>query len=64
MSENMNGNRPLIMEKPKSEDREEKIKDLIDKNEKLEKELLKMNIQIKTLEDKLKLKTEREYMVI
>jgi hypothetical protein len=63
MSDNMNGKRPLVMDKPIRDDKEDRLKELAEKNEKLEKDLLKMNIQVKTLEDKLKLKSEREYVV-
>jgi predicted RNase H-like nuclease (RuvC/YqgF family) len=65
--DNMNGKRPLIIEKSYKEEKdekEEKLKDLSEKNEKLEKEVLKMNFQIKSLEDKLKIKSEKEYVVI
>jgi len=44
-------------------EKEEKIKELIEKNEKLEKDCLKFKLQIKSVEDKLKLKMEKEYVV-
>jgi len=44
-------------------EKEEKFKELIDKNEKLEKECLKFQIQVKNLEDKLQTYKEKEYKV-
>jgi hypothetical protein len=66
----MNGNRPVGelekkegVAKDTAGEKDEKIKDLTEKNERLEKDFLKMQIQIKTLEDKLKIKTEKDYVV-
>ncbi len=59
MNENMNSSRPLI-DQNQSDD---KNKNLSERNEKLEKELLKLQIQNKTLEEKLKQKNEKEYQV-
>jgi hypothetical protein len=44
-------------------EKEHKLKDLTEKNEKLEKDCLKFQIQIKNVEDKLKAKTEKDYVV-
>jgi hypothetical protein len=65
MSDNMNGKRPVsdVKHKDVCDGSTEKLKELAEKNERLEKDLLKMNIQVKTLEDKLKSKSEREYVV-
>jgi uncharacterized protein (UPF0335 family) len=43
--------------------KEEKLKELIEKNERLEKECLKFQIQVKSLEDKLQTHKEKEYKV-
>lgn len=66
----MNSSRPYEPKLEKSinykemiQDKEEKIKELSDKNEKLEKECLRFQIQLKTLEQKLKVKQEKEYIV-
>jgi hypothetical protein len=45
-------------------EKDEKIKELTEKNEKYEKDYLKLQIQLKTAEDKLKIKSEKEYVVI
>jgi len=44
-------------------EKEERIKELIDKNDKFEKDYLKMQVQVKNLEEKLKKKMENEYKV-
>lgn len=44
-------------------DKEEKLKELIEKNERLEKECLKFQIQVKSLENKLQTFKEKEYKV-
>jgi peptidoglycan hydrolase CwlO-like protein len=53
----MNLNKELL-------EKDEKIKDLAEKNDKLERECLKFQIQMKKLEDKLAVKQEKEYNVI
>ena len=45
------------------QEKEDKIKELTDKNEKLEKECLRFQIQLKTIEEKLKTQMEKEYKV-
>lgn len=47
----------LILEKDQT------IKDLIDKSEKMEKEYLKLQINLRTTEEKLKQKMEKNYVV-
>ena len=43
---------------------EEKIKELLDKNEKLEKECIKYKIQLKTMENKIQENTEKNYKAL
>ncbi len=45
-------------------EKDDKIKELNEKNEKRENECLKFQIKLKTLEDKLTTKQEKEYNVI
>ncbi len=47
----------------KEKEKEDKLKELIEKNERLEKECLKFKIQVKNLEDKLQNFKEKEYKV-
>ncbi len=63
MVDNMNSSRPLFDNKKDFIENESKTKEFIDKIEKLEKELLKLQIQNKSLEDKLKIKNQKEYTV-
>jgi len=44
-------------------EKEEKFKELVEKNERLEKECLKFQRQVKNLEDKLQIFKEKEYKV-
>ena len=44
-------------------EKEERVKDLSEKNERMEKELLKLQIGLKTSELKLKEKMEKDYKV-
>lgn len=44
-------------------EKDEKLKELLDKNERLEKECIKFQIQVKNLEDKLQKFKEKEYKV-
>ena len=44
-------------------EKEEKLKEIIEKNERLEKECLKFQIQVKNLEGKLQIYKEKEYKV-
>jgi hypothetical protein len=44
-------------------EKEERIKDLTDKSERMEKDFLKLQIQLKNVEEKLKLKMEKDYIV-
>ncbi len=63
----MNSSRPLFENKKEKDillqEKDDKIKELIDKNDKIEKDCVKLQIQIKGLEEKLKIKTEKEYKV-
>lgn len=44
-------------------EKEERIKELNEKNERIEKDYLKLQIQLKNVEEKLKQKMEKEYVV-
>lgn len=44
-------------------EKEERIKELNEKNERIEKDYLKLQIQLKSVEEKLKQKMEKEYVV-
>jgi hypothetical protein len=56
--------RPItINNKEKDKEKEEKYKELLDKNERLEKECLKFQMKVKGLEDKLQKIKETEYKV-
>jgi hypothetical protein len=44
-------------------EKEERIKDLTEKSERVEKDFLKLQIQLKNVEEKLKLKMEKDYIV-
>jgi hypothetical protein len=57
----MNSSRPY--EVKATINNENILKEMIEKNDKLEKELLKYKIQIKNLEEKIKVKNEKEYVV-
>jgi hypothetical protein len=46
------------------QEKDERIKELLERNEKLEKDSLKVKIQLKNTEDKLRIKSESEYKVI
>jgi hypothetical protein len=70
ISISMNSSRPLETIKEKNtmykellQEKEEKIKELSEKNEKYEKDCLKFQIQIKNLEEKIRIKQEKEYVV-
>jgi hypothetical protein len=54
----------LSMLKEMISEKDEKIKELTEKNEKYEKDYLKIQIQLKTAEEKLKIKSEKDYVVI
>ena len=67
----MNSSRPYetFIEKQQNnkdnnhQEKDEKYKEITEKNERLEKECLKFKIQIKNLEDKLNKIQEKEYKV-
>jgi hypothetical protein len=66
----MNSSRPIETMKEKANlykelllEKEEKIKELLEKNERLEKDCLKFQIHVRSLEDKLKTKNESQYVV-
>ena len=65
-TENSDSNLILDKSEPEKVDvnkNDEKIKEIIERNERLENECLKFKIQIKNLEDKLAIKKEKEYSV-
>ncbi len=59
--EKQNINKECINQNDK--DKDEKLRELVDKNERLEKECLKFQIQVKNLEDKLQSLKEKDYKV-